>query len=71
MAPEILNGKSYDSQVDVWSLGVLFYEMLTGFVPFVGRNESDLTKNIEKGFYMIPKDVSLSIEGFSFLNECL
>ena len=30
MAPEILAGKSYDHKVDVWSLGTVFYEMLTG-----------------------------------------
>lgn len=39
MAPEILQGKPYDHKVDVWSLGTVFYEMLTGFTPFTGRNK--------------------------------
>lgn len=39
MAPEILQGKKYDHKVDVWSLGTVFYEMLTGFTPFTGRNK--------------------------------
>jgi len=42
MAPEILKGRSYDSKVDVWSLGTIFYEMLTGFVPFTGNNRGEL-----------------------------
>jgi serine/threonine protein kinase len=32
--PEILNGEYYDEKVDIWSLGVLIYEMATGKAPF-------------------------------------
>ena len=38
MAPEVLYGLMYNHKADVWSLGCLFYEMLTGFSPFTGRN---------------------------------
>ena len=68
MAPEILKGEKYDNKVDVWSLGTIFYEMLTGFVPFTGKNQEDLLKNLEKGNYMFPKAVKLSLEGLHFLN---
>lgn len=71
MAPEILNGEFYDSKVDVWSLGTVFFEMLTGFVPFTGMSKDDLKKNIEKGNYMFPKHIKLSLEGLDFLNCCL
>jgi serine/threonine-protein kinase ULK2 len=68
MAPEILKGSAYDSKVDVWSLGTMFYEMLTGFAPFTGNNKRELEQAIERGDYWMPKDVKLSLEGLSFLN---
>lgn len=36
MAPEVLFHRKYDTKADVWSLGCVFYEMLTGFTPFTG-----------------------------------
>ena len=71
MAPEILTGEKYDHKVDVWSLGTVFYEMLTGFTPFTGMNKADLKHNLAKGNYMFPKHIKLSLEGLDFLNCCL
>lgn len=34
MAPELWEGKEYDAKVDVWALGVCFFEMLYGDLPF-------------------------------------
>jgi serine/threonine protein kinase len=34
LAPEILKNKGYDKSVDWWSLGCIYYEMLTGNLPF-------------------------------------
>ena len=71
MAPEILQGRPYDHKVDVWSLGTVFYEMLTGFTPFTGKNKADLKNNLEVGNYRFPKSIKMSLEGLDFLNCCL
>ena len=34
MAPEMLEGKTYGPQVDVWALGIISYILLAGFHPF-------------------------------------
>ena len=41
MAPEILKGRPYGKQADVWSLGVLYYYLLMGDFPFKGINLLD------------------------------
>lgn len=71
MAPEVLYGKKYNHKADVWSLGIVMFEMLTGFSPFTGRDRDDLARNLDKGLYKLPKELKLSLAGLDFLNCCL
>jgi calcium-dependent protein kinase len=51
MAPEILQGKSYNEKVDMWSLGVVIYTMLCGYRPFDGENAKEVFSAVETGDY--------------------
>ncbi len=46
MAPEMLESLKYSFGVDVWSLGVLTYIMLSGYPPFYGKTENDKVEKI-------------------------
>ncbi|KAI9317365.1 kinase-like domain-containing protein, partial [Zopfochytrium polystomum] len=49
MAPEILRGDRYDAKADLWSVGAVLYETLTGRPPFKAQNHVDLLRRIDKG----------------------
>lgn len=50
MAPEVFL-QNYNSKIDIWSMGVVLYIMLSGKVPFPGRNEPEIIYNVIKGEY--------------------
>jgi len=48
MAPEVIEKKPYGSQCDIYSIGVIFYQIIYGDFPFVEKNEFLLLKKIKK-----------------------
>ncbi|KAI7889779.1 kinase-like domain-containing protein [Mucor mucedo] len=48
MGPEILSYKKYDAKADLWSVGAVLYEMMTGRPPFRAQNHIELLKKIQE-----------------------
>ncbi|ESZ92209.1 hypothetical protein SBOR_7418 [Sclerotinia borealis F-4128] len=48
MAPEILRYEKYDARADLWSIGTVLYEMMTGKPPFRASNHVELLRRIEQ-----------------------
>ncbi|KAI8082070.1 kinase-like domain-containing protein [Thamnidium elegans] len=59
LPPEMVEGRSHDKSVDLWSLGVLLYELIVGDPPFESNGEEEITyRRIMKVDLHIPKYVS-------------
>ena len=69
IAPEVFSQSGYGEEVDWWSIGVMFFEMVVGFPPFFSENPSDTCKKIVKWRenFSIPADANLSPEAESFI----
>ncbi len=57
LSPEILENKPYDAKSDIWSLGVLLYEMMTFKMPFNASSLPMLSVKIMRGNYTPPPSV--------------
>ncbi|KAF2074065.1 hypothetical protein CYY_004634 [Polysphondylium violaceum] len=60
MAPEILNHKSYTVKADLWSVGVILYEMLVGQPPFNSSSMKDLILQLDKKTVRLPSSLAIS-----------
>lgn len=71
MAPEILRGEKYTSAADVYSFGVILWEMLTSEIPFKGRSIPHITGMV--GYYKeklkVPPQCSKGLR--KIVNNCM
>lgn len=54
VAPELVRGQSYGAAVDMWACGVLLYIMLSGRMPFFGKDDAAVMRMIKIGRYEFP-----------------
>ena len=64
VAPEVLNKKGYGPEIDWWSVGVIFFEMLVGYAPFASKETSEVCYKVLnwKKYLKIPSKTKISRE---------
>ena len=62
VAPEVLKKTGYSKDIDWWSVGVIFFEMLVGYAPFCSEETKDVCNKVInwKKFLKIPGDIHIS-----------
>uniref|UniRef100_A0A3Q2VHN9 non-specific serine/threonine protein kinase n=1 Tax=Haplochromis burtoni TaxID=8153 RepID=A0A3Q2VHN9_HAPBU len=60
LPPEMIEGKTHDEKVDLWSLGVLCYEFLVGKPPFEAKTHEETYRRISRVEYSYPPQATIS-----------
>ena len=71
MAPEVLKGMIYDIRADIWSLGVILFEMLYGLCPYEESTIPKLVSLIDNTILRFPNDVAVSENVKSLIKKML
>ena len=58
MAPEVIKGEVYSNKADIWSLGVVLYEMIFGHCPFMSNSIAKLIEVLSTQRLKFPSEVS-------------
>ncbi|KAI9251995.1 kinase-like domain-containing protein [Helicostylum pulchrum] len=73
VAPEVLLGSGHGKPVDIWSVGVIMYTLLSGYTPFYGEDQNELFDCIMKGKYDFDDEYwgDISPEAKNLINRLL
>ena len=64
LPPEMLSRQEYDHSIDIWSIGILTFEFLTGKPPFEGPDQRETVANIKVAAIEFPDYISQEAREF-------
>lgn len=74
-APEIISKTDYNNKIDIWSIGIILYFLICGYLPFSDKNNnySKIAKDITKGNIIYEEKIwsKISKEGMDIVKKCL
>jgi serine/threonine kinase 38 len=73
VAPEVLIKKGYGQEIDWWSVGVIFFEMLVGYAPFCAQETQEVCFKIinHEKYLQVPQEIKLSKEALDLMNRMI
>ena len=73
VAPEVLIKKGYGKEIDWWSVGVIFFEMLVGYAPFCAQETQEVCFKIinHEKYLQVPPEIVLSKEALDLMNRLI
>lgn len=71
MAPQLLQNHPYTAKSDIWSIGILFYEMLFGKTPWPCRDQYSYLRNMTSTPLRFPYDKPIGQNTKDFIEKCL
>ena len=73
MAPQVVQKNTYSYKADIWSIGVILFELLKGETPFHAKNRAEFEEKVKASDYGFSERVKekLTLETILFLSQCL
>ncbi len=73
VAPEILREKEYGKEVDLWSLGIILFEMLFGYAPFNSNKSNEICYKVKNfvEYLSFPSNIIISNNAKDLINQLL
>ena len=73
VAPEVLIKKGYGQEIDWWSVGVIFFEMLVGYAPFCAQETQEVCFKIinYKKYLQVPPEIKLTQDALDLIKKMI